>query len=64
MRAQKDTCGIGMNEEWETAVTKQFRQKYWPYVNALDPEVPKCVEKMFLDSLTNLSKSQARNLVV
>ena len=58
-RAQKDSCGVGPGRLWEQAVKERFIINYWPYVNA-GKKVKTCVEKTFVDSYVNLSKSFAK----
>ena len=58
-RAQKDVCGVGPGRLWESAVKERFVINYWPYVNAGET-VKNCVEKTFVDSFVNLSKSSAK----
>eukprot|EP00347_Sterkiella_histriomuscorum_P013616 403364037 len=58
MRAQKDPCGIGTNnEEWRFAVEKVFNVTHWPYIQV--PETQNCVYKVFGDSWYNLNLDQA-----
>lgn len=61
-RAQRDSCGIGSGNIWDNAVNEKFRINYWPYVNA-QYGVKDCVEKTFKDSLVNLSRDAATQLV-
>ena len=53
MRAQKNTCGIGIgSDDWRLAVDQMFNVTHWPYVQ-IDATY-NCVSMFFADSYWNL----------
>ena len=63
MRAQKDNCGIGTNnDEWRFAVDKMFNVTYWPYIQISN--VYTCVSQFFGNSWYNLNLDYAHPLFV
>jgi hypothetical protein len=58
MRAQKDSCGIGVDSDsWRMAVDKMFNVTYWPYVQV--STAYNCISMFFSDSYYNLIRKHA-----
>ncbi len=53
-RAQKDSCGIGVDDEsdWKLAVQSIFNMTHFPYIH--NNRVYDCVQTFFTDSYSNL----------
>jgi hypothetical protein len=60
LRAQRDSCGLGLTDEWKLAVTLQFNVTHWPYIQS--SQNYDCVGKFFSDSVINLSVDSAIQL--
>lgn len=59
MRAQKDSCGIGVaSDSWRFAVDKMFNVTYWPYVQVTTAY--NCISMFFADSYYNLILKNAK----
>jgi len=61
LRAQRDACGRGFNDEWQLAVDLQFNVTHWPYIQS--SQNYECVQEFFEDSFTNLKVNQASALL-
>ena len=61
LRAQSESCGIGTSTDlWRYAVEKRFNVTYWPWIQSTT--VLNCINAVFDDSYTNLSKNSAKRI--
>ena len=61
LRAQSESWGIGTSTDlWRYAVEKRFNVTYWPWIQTTS--VLDCVNAVFGDSYTNLSKNSSMHL--
>ena len=61
LRAQRDSCGLGLSPEWQLAVDLQFNVTHWPYIQSSANY--QCVTKFFADSYTNLAMGASYQLI-
>ena len=60
-RAWKDKCSSSNHDLWTKAVEAKFMINRWPYLNV--ERKRECIEQTFSDSLLNLSKDGAAQLI-